>query len=155
MIYRWECCKAPLLQNVMCNLTLYFVTGISNFDLLGAFGRQDWLANFYLILAYNIIFGAAATACLVQKFSASMRQAIYSKIKHAILGDTLESRPHSNVMSDSRYFDWRHLLSYMDTFIHKSNVVPHWVDKSIFVFLLICCSGRSCHSFYSIYYFCR
>lgn len=86
-------------------LMFYFLLGISNFDLLGAFGRQDWLANFYLILSYNIFFGAAATVCLVQKFSASMRQAIYNKIKQAIMGDNCESRPHSISMSDSRYFD--------------------------------------------------
>ena len=93
-----------------CQILIF--TGISNFDLLGAFGRQDWLANFYLILAYNIIFGAAATACLVQKFSASMRQAIYNKIKHAILGDSVENRPHSSSMSDSRYFDQNRALIF-------------------------------------------
>ncbi|XP_067935021.1 protein LMBR1L-like [Watersipora subatra] len=78
------------------------ILGISNFDLLGEFGRQKWLANFHLILVYNVIFSFAATACLVNKFSASMRQAIYKKVVQAFKGDPRTSSPP---MSDSRYFD--------------------------------------------------
>ena len=83
------------------NFCLLF-TGISNFDLLGAFGRQTWLANFNLILLYNVVFGFAATTCLVNKFSASMRQAIYKKMVQAFTGEAYAPSP---AMSDSRYFD--------------------------------------------------
>lgn len=97
------CCIVAGFQ-CTCRLlySVHFIVGISNFDLLGEFGRQKWLANFYLILVYNAAFGFAATVCLVNKFSASMRQAVYKKVVQAFTG---EPRSHSNSMSDSRYFD--------------------------------------------------
>lgn len=81
--------------------SINFVLGISNFDLLGEFGRQEWLANFYLILFYNLMFGMAATLCLVKKSSASVRQEIFNKISNAF---TRDRRSHS--MNESKYLDW-------------------------------------------------
>ncbi|XP_041436813.1 protein LMBR1L isoform X1 [Xenopus laevis] len=43
--------------------------GITRFDLLGDFGRFNWLGNFYLILLYNMMFAGLATLCLVKKFT--------------------------------------------------------------------------------------
>jgi len=80
----------------------FTLAGISNFDLHGNFGRQSWLAYFYLILAYNALFEFMATACLVKKFSAPMRQAMYSKVIQAFIGEPNSQTP---AMSDSRYFD--------------------------------------------------
>ncbi|XP_077339465.1 protein LMBR1L [Lithobates pipiens] len=43
--------------------------GITRFDLLGDFGRFNWLGNFYLIFLYNILFAGLTTLCLVKKFT--------------------------------------------------------------------------------------
>lgn len=42
---------------------------MTNFDLLGDFGRIEWLGNFKLVLFYNLIFATAAISCLVRKFT--------------------------------------------------------------------------------------
>lgn len=43
--------------------------GITRFDLLGDFGRFDWLGNFYLIFLYNMGFAGLTTLCLVKRVS--------------------------------------------------------------------------------------
>uniref|UniRef100_A0A0L8FP41 Limb region 1 protein homolog n=1 Tax=Octopus bimaculoides TaxID=37653 RepID=A0A0L8FP41_OCTBM len=55
--------------------------GITNFDLLGNFGSMEWLGNFYIILTYNIVFAVATALCLVNKFTATIRQEIYVRLK--------------------------------------------------------------------------
>ncbi|XP_068777584.1 protein LMBR1L isoform X2 [Struthio camelus] len=41
--------------------------GITRFDLLGDFGRFNWLGNFYIVFLYNMLFAALTTLCLVKK----------------------------------------------------------------------------------------
>ncbi|XP_054995959.1 limb region 1 protein homolog isoform X2 [Sorex araneus] len=48
--------------------------GITRFDLLGDFGRFNWLGNFYIVLAYNLLFAVVTTLCLVRKFTSAMRE---------------------------------------------------------------------------------
>ncbi|XP_068265986.1 protein LMBR1L isoform X3 [Nyctibius grandis] len=43
--------------------------GITRFDLLGDFGRFDWLGNFYLVFLYNMGFAGLTTLCLVKRVS--------------------------------------------------------------------------------------
>ncbi|XP_067385980.1 protein LMBR1L isoform X2 [Emydura macquarii macquarii] len=43
--------------------------GITRFDLLGDFGRFNWLGNFYIVFLYNMLFAALTALCLVQKFT--------------------------------------------------------------------------------------
>ncbi|XP_068026910.1 protein LMBR1L isoform X3 [Melanerpes formicivorus] len=43
--------------------------GITHFDLLGDFGRSNWLGNFYIIFLYNMSFAGLTTLCLVKKVS--------------------------------------------------------------------------------------
>ncbi|KAF3836632.1 hypothetical protein F7725_029190 [Dissostichus mawsoni] len=38
--------------------------GITRFDLLGDFGRFNWLGNFYIVLSYNMLFAVVTTLCL-------------------------------------------------------------------------------------------
>ncbi|XP_048007469.1 protein Lilipod [Leguminivora glycinivorella] len=57
------------------------ILGITNFDLLGEFGRIEWLGNFKLVMLYNAIFAAIATLCLVSKFTASVRRELYNRFK--------------------------------------------------------------------------
>ncbi|XP_038234404.1 protein LMBR1L isoform X1 [Dermochelys coriacea] len=47
--------------------------GITRFDLLGDFGRFNWLGNFYIVFLYNMLFAALTTLCLVKKFTWAMR----------------------------------------------------------------------------------
>ncbi|XP_076455646.1 limb region 1 protein homolog [Babylonia areolata] len=65
--------------------------GITNFDLIGNFGSMEWLGNFYLILFINIIFAAATTLSLVTKFTATVRQEIYLRLKAAIISGEKKS----------------------------------------------------------------
>ena len=58
-----------------------FIPGITNFDLLGEYGRLDSLHNFYMVLAYNAIFGVATASCLVNKFTASVRNYIVNNVR--------------------------------------------------------------------------
>ena len=53
--------------------------GITNFDLLGDFGRIEWLGNFRIVLLYNLVFAASATLCLVNKFTATVRRELYNR----------------------------------------------------------------------------
>ncbi|XP_077484439.1 LMBR1-like protein lilipod isoform X6 [Amblyomma americanum] len=54
--------------------------GITNFDLLGDFGRIEWLASFPLVLTYNLVFVAAAAASLVTKVTAAMRTELLGRL---------------------------------------------------------------------------
>jgi len=63
-------------------------SGITNFDLLGNYGRLEWLGNFYLVLLYNLVFAIATVICLTTKFTASVRTALIDGLlqsaKHAV-----------------------------------------------------------------------
>ncbi|XP_056869194.1 limb region 1 protein homolog isoform X1 [Takifugu flavidus] len=48
--------------------------GITTFDLLGDFGRFNWLGNFYIVLSYNLLFAVVTTLCLVRKFTSAVRE---------------------------------------------------------------------------------
>lgn len=65
--------------------------GITNFDLIGNFGSMDWLGSFYLIFSINVVFAAATTLSLVTKFTATVRQEIYLRLKAAIMSSDKKS----------------------------------------------------------------
>uniref|UniRef100_A0A3P9M4M1 Limb development membrane protein 1 n=1 Tax=Oryzias latipes TaxID=8090 RepID=A0A3P9M4M1_ORYLA len=48
--------------------------GMTRFDLLGDFGRFNWLGNFYIVLSYNLLFAVVTTLCLVRKFTSAIRE---------------------------------------------------------------------------------
>lgn len=50
------------------------LSGITRFDLLGDFGRFNWLGNFYIVLSYNLLFAVVTTLCLVRKFTSAVRE---------------------------------------------------------------------------------
>uniref|UniRef100_A0A2H1WQU7 SFRICE_017374 n=1 Tax=Spodoptera frugiperda TaxID=7108 RepID=A0A2H1WQU7_SPOFR len=82
--------RTPLARIIAhCTLLLAYSTahpllvkmlGITNFDLLGEFGRIEWLGNFKLVLLYNAIFAGTVTLCLVSKFTASVRRELYNRL---------------------------------------------------------------------------
>ncbi|CAH2282049.1 limb region 1 homolog [Pelobates cultripes] len=54
--------------------------GITRFDLLGDFGRFNWLGNFYIVVAYNLLFAIVTTLCLVRKFTSAVREELLKAI---------------------------------------------------------------------------
>jgi len=54
--------------------------GITKFDLMGEFGRLDWLGNFRVVILYNLVFEVSTAFCLVNKFTASVRNALYEQV---------------------------------------------------------------------------
>uniref|UniRef100_A0A4W3IL63 Limb development membrane protein 1 n=1 Tax=Callorhinchus milii TaxID=7868 RepID=A0A4W3IL63_CALMI len=48
--------------------------GITRFDLLGDFGRFNWLGNFYIVVSYNLLFAVVTTLCLIRKFTSAVRE---------------------------------------------------------------------------------
>ncbi|KAK3702877.1 hypothetical protein QZH41_014143 [Actinostola sp. cb2023] len=54
--------------------------GITNFDLMGEFGRIDWLGNFRVVIFYNVWFEVATAFCLFSKFTATVRNALFEQV---------------------------------------------------------------------------
>ncbi|KAM5255424.1 limb region 1 protein homolog isoform 1-T1 [Ctenodactylus gundi] len=54
--------------------------GITRFDLLGDFGRFNWLGNFYIVLSYNLLFAFVTTLCLVRKFTSAVREELFKAL---------------------------------------------------------------------------
>uniref|UniRef100_A0A915JJS1 Protein LMBR1L n=1 Tax=Romanomermis culicivorax TaxID=13658 RepID=A0A915JJS1_ROMCU len=57
--------------------------GLTTFDLLGDYGKLDWLGNFYLVLSYNLIFAVATGLCLVTKFTSKLRKELVCRFNEA------------------------------------------------------------------------
>ncbi|XP_076022684.1 limb region 1 homolog-like protein [Genypterus blacodes] len=43
--------------------------GITRFDLLGDYGRYNWLGNFYIVFMYNMLFAGLTSASLIKTFT--------------------------------------------------------------------------------------
>ncbi|MGH0165861.1 UNVERIFIED_CONTAM: hypothetical protein FKN15_049930 [Acipenser sinensis] len=72
--------------------------GITRFDLLGDFGRFNWLGNFYIVLSYNILFAVVTTLCLVRKFTSAVREELLKALgldKLHLSNNTREPEKHS------------------------------------------------------------
>lgn len=61
----------PLLSKIL---------GMTNFNLLGDFGRIEWLGNFKIVLLYNIVFAITSALCLANKFTAKVRRELYARL---------------------------------------------------------------------------
>lgn len=70
----FDTCHHPICVSLTVSFTLS--TGITRFDLLGDFGRFNWLGNFYIVLSYNLLFAVVTTLCLVRKFTSAVREAL-------------------------------------------------------------------------------
>lgn len=56
------------LSSLITSRTFYFAylpSGITRFDLLGDFGRYNWLGNFYIVFMYNMLFAGLTSASLI------------------------------------------------------------------------------------------
>ena len=47
---------------------------------MGEFGRLDWLGNFRVVILYNLWFEVATAFCLVNKFTSSVRKALFEQV---------------------------------------------------------------------------
>lgn len=72
-----NCCMLLVLSSALPVLSR--ILGITNFDLLGDFGRIEWLGNFKIVLLYNLAFASAATLCLMNKFTITVRKELYAR----------------------------------------------------------------------------
>uniref|UniRef100_A0A1I7XGH4 G_PROTEIN_RECEP_F1_2 domain-containing protein n=1 Tax=Heterorhabditis bacteriophora TaxID=37862 RepID=A0A1I7XGH4_HETBA len=61
----------PVLANTL---------GITTFDLLGAYSSLEWLSNFRLVLAYNVLFAVATMFCLVSQITNPVRKQIIKRL---------------------------------------------------------------------------
>ncbi|XP_036991955.2 protein LMBR1L isoform X1 [Artibeus jamaicensis] len=78
---RWhDTAMTQIIGNCVCLLVLSSALpvfsrtlGLTRFDLLGDFGRFNWLGNFYIVFLYNATFTGLTTLCLVKTFTAAVR----------------------------------------------------------------------------------
>ncbi|XP_023411739.1 protein LMBR1L isoform X3 [Loxodonta africana] len=78
---RWhDTAMTQIIGNCVCLLVLSLALpvfsrtlGLTRFDLLGDFGRFNWLGNFYIVFLYNAAFAGLTTLCLVKTFTAAVR----------------------------------------------------------------------------------
>uniref|UniRef100_A0A8C5GTM0 Limb development membrane protein 1 like n=1 Tax=Gouania willdenowi TaxID=441366 RepID=A0A8C5GTM0_GOUWI len=57
--------------------------GITRFDLLGDFGRYNWLGNFYIVFLYNMLFAGLTSASLIKTVTwAVQRELIRAFVSH-------------------------------------------------------------------------
>ncbi|OQR72365.1 protein LMBR1L-like [Tropilaelaps mercedesae] len=57
------------------------VIGLTDFDLLGNFGKVRWLGNFTIVLGYNLVFAGFTLACLMTKFTAATRRELFNRFR--------------------------------------------------------------------------
>lgn len=67
------------------------IVGITNFDLLGDFGRIEWLGSFNIVLIYNLFFALSTAFSLVNKFTEPVRREILKRFKGLFAPDGLFS----------------------------------------------------------------
>ena len=67
------------------------IVGITNFDLLGDFGRIEWLGSFNIVLIYNLFFASSTAFSLVNKFTEPVRREIFKRFKGLFAPDGIFS----------------------------------------------------------------
>ncbi|XP_015913131.1 protein Lilipod isoform X2 [Parasteatoda tepidariorum] len=55
--------------------------GLTDFDLMGDFGRINWLGNFYIVLFHNVVFSVTAILCLGTQITAAVRAELYNRVR--------------------------------------------------------------------------
>ncbi|XP_044533203.1 protein LMBR1L isoform X2 [Gracilinanus agilis] len=77
---RQDTAMTQIIGNCVCLLVLSSALpifsrtlGLTRFDLLGDFGRFNWLGNFYIVFLYNAAFAGLTTLCLVKTVTGAVR----------------------------------------------------------------------------------
>lgn len=95
---RMKClCFLKNVSKVLMWISNATLTGITRFDLLGDFGRFNWLGNFYIVLSYNLLFAIVTTLCLVRKFTSAVREELLKAIGNTAVNLVCTSFPSSSV----------------------------------------------------------
>uniref|UniRef100_A0A2P2I659 Protein LMBR1L n=1 Tax=Hirondellea gigas TaxID=1518452 RepID=A0A2P2I659_9CRUS len=84
------------------------ILGLTNFDLLGDYGRVGWLGNLWIVLGYNLLFASAAVWCLVHQFTAAVRGEIMDRLSvlcEAILRKFRSSNNNTTAVVDYAIID--------------------------------------------------
>lgn len=77
------------------------IIGFTNFDLLGDFGRIEWLGNFYIVFLYNIFFASSAAFCLMNHFTEPVRRELFKRLK-ALFDSLLSSFRHNSTSPSTK-----------------------------------------------------
>uniref|UniRef100_A0A8D0AV35 Limb development membrane protein 1-like n=1 Tax=Sander lucioperca TaxID=283035 RepID=A0A8D0AV35_SANLU len=56
--------------------------GITRFDLLGDFGRYNWLGNFYIVFLYNMLFAGLTSASLIKTVTWAVQRELIRAFAH-------------------------------------------------------------------------
>lgn len=121
---------ALLLMHSTAQPLLVKILGITNFDLLGEFGRIEWLGSFKLVVVYNATFAATVTLCLVSKFTASVRRELYNRFKWIMDLFVIEDKTPMNVsfIANCSQVSAEKTLNAEKT-IHKDKTEQHLKSK--------------------------
>uniref|UniRef100_A0A8C4FC71 Limb development membrane protein 1-like n=1 Tax=Dicentrarchus labrax TaxID=13489 RepID=A0A8C4FC71_DICLA len=58
--------------------------GITRFDLLGDFGRYNWLGNFYIVFLYNMLFAGLTSASLIKTVTWAVQRELIRAFGHRV-----------------------------------------------------------------------
>uniref|UniRef100_A0A7E4ZWU1 Protein LMBR1L n=1 Tax=Panagrellus redivivus TaxID=6233 RepID=A0A7E4ZWU1_PANRE len=78
--------------------------GITSFDLLGAYGRINWISNFTLVMGYNVFFATFSILSLVNKFTTPVRRELARRLWAVTRRDSMafsSPRPNLNTSGTS------------------------------------------------------
>uniref|UniRef100_A0A8C8D6V5 Limb development membrane protein 1 n=1 Tax=Oncorhynchus tshawytscha TaxID=74940 RepID=A0A8C8D6V5_ONCTS len=95
--------------------------GITRFDLLGDFGRFNWLGNFYIVLSYNLLFAVVTTLCLVRKFTSAIREELLKALGNIFIF----------IYSCSCQTKWQSYSGVCQTIRHPENRFSHKIVCSV------------------------
>uniref|UniRef100_A0A9J7XNF4 Limb development membrane protein 1-like n=1 Tax=Cyprinus carpio carpio TaxID=630221 RepID=A0A9J7XNF4_CYPCA len=56
--------------------------GITRFDLLGDFGRYNWLGSFHIVFLYNMLFAGLTSACLINTVTWALQRELIRSLHH-------------------------------------------------------------------------
>ena len=115
-------------------------SGITRFDLLGDFGRFNWLGNFHIVFLYNILFAGLTSACLINTLTWTVQRELIRAF--GMLGSHTDTQPcmHVHMLTHVVIGWFPNLVLYLVTGLHK---LPSTVSRSTIPLRLLLANGLS------------